>query len=59
MYGFAGIKQDGKWGVINDEGNIVYECEYDFGEETLSPEFIGKYYKTYSENNEIYYTDEM
>lgn len=60
-YGFAGIKQEGKWGVINEDGNIVCECIFAFEEleENFKPEFIGKYYKTYNENNEICYTDRM
>ena len=37
--------------------DIIYEFEYI--EESERPEFIGKYYKNYSENNEIYYTDEV
>ena len=50
-YGFAGIKKDGKWGVINQEGNIVQEPIYNIN--WLSPSFIGKYYKInawYGEN---------
>lgn len=62
-YGFAGIKKDGLWGVIDEEGNIICECKYNFDmgneEEVVMPEFIGKYYKTYNENNEIYYSDEI
>lgn len=60
-YGFAGIKNNGKWGAINQEGKIVCECIYEFDEDEglIRPEFIGKYFKTYSENNEIYYTDEV
>jgi len=59
--GFAGIKKDNKWGVIDEEGNIVCECKYEFeeSEEIVKPEFISKYYRTYIENNQIYYTDEM
>ncbi len=60
-YGFAGVMIDGLWGVIDEEGNIVCECIFSFesDDENVKPEFIGKYYKTYSENNEIYYTDEI
>ena len=62
--GFAGIKQDGKWGVINKEGNIICECIYDFDMEDIEegiirPDFLGKYYKTYTEDGETYYSDEM
>lgn len=60
-YGFAGIEQNGKWGVIGQDGNIVCNPKYEFDEDEglIKPEFIGKYFKTYSENNEIYYTDEV
>lgn len=60
-FGFAGVKKDGLWGVIDENGNIVCECEFDFEaeEEIIKPEFLGKYYKTYSENNEVYYSDEI
>ena len=60
-YGFAGIKKNGKWGAIDDNGNIICEPVYEFEEDEgiLRPEFIGKYIKIYSENNEIYYTDEV
>ena len=64
IFGFAGIKQNGKWGVIDKEGNIICECIYDFEDQDLEegiirPEFLGKYYKVYTENGEIYYSDEM
>ncbi len=60
-FGFAGIRKDNKWGVIDQEGNIVCECKFEFEqeEEDVKPEFIGKYYKAYTENNEMYYTDEI
>lgn len=62
-YGFAGIKKNDKWGVINEDGNIVcdpiYKFDEDEDEEILRPEFIGKYFKAYSENNEIIYTDDI
>ena len=58
-FGFAGVRKDQKWGVINENGEIVCECKYDFGE-TLRPEFIGKYYKTYTEYDEVvHYSDEV
>lgn len=56
-FGFAGIKKDGKWGIINDSGDIIVECKFEFSESVDSPEFLGKYYRTYKENNEIYYSD--
>ncbi len=58
-FGFAGVKKDGKWGVINQAGEIVKECTFTFEDEQISPEFLGKFYKTYKENGEVYYTDEL
>lgn len=52
-YGFAGIKQNGKWGVIDNEGNIIVEPIYELSDE---PEFIGEYYQVIYGNGEIYYT---
>lgn len=57
-YGFAGVKKNGKWGVINKSGELVCECIYEFEQEDLKPEFLGKFYKAYKENNEVYYTNE-
>lgn len=56
--GFAGIKENEKWGIIDQNGNIVCECIYLFGNST-KPEVLGKYYKTYKENNEMYFADEV
>lgn len=58
-FGFAGVKKNGKWGVIDDEGNVVCETKYDFGEEIRNPYFLGKYYKTYTDYDEMYYSDQM
>lgn len=60
-FGYAGIKQNDKWGVIDDSGKIICDPTYEFDEDEglVRPEFIGKFFKTYSENNEIYYTDEV
>lgn len=61
MYGFAGIRKDGKWGVIDENGKVVCECNFEFesDEDMAKPDFIGKYYKTYTDNGEIYYTNEI
>ena len=40
-YGFAGINKNGKWGVINSNGDIILEPTYESDE--ISPVFIGKY----------------
>lgn len=43
-YGYAGIKNVGKWGVIKDDGSIIKEPTYVI-ENTKEPTFIGEYYK--------------
>lgn len=53
-YGFAGIKQDRKWGVINSEGKIIVEPIYKLNDN--DPMFIGEYYQVIYGNGEIYYT---
>lgn len=58
-YGFAGVKQDGKWGAIDESGNIIDGLKFYFGDGNLRPDFLGKYYKIHKENNEICYTDEI
>ena len=56
-YGFAGIKKDGKWGVIDENGQVVQEPIYVLDE--ISPSFIGKYYKVDEWYGNAYYTDEV
>ncbi len=57
-YGFAGIKQDGKWGVIEQEsGEIIQEPIYKI--EWTHPKFIGKYYLINAWQREIKYTDSV
>ena len=56
-YGFAGIKEDGKWGIVNSEGKIIQEPTYEL--EEVSPKFIGKYYKLEEWNGNAYYTDDI
>lgn len=58
-YGFASIKQDGKWGAINENGEAIDGTKFYFGDGNLKPEFLGKYYRTHKENNEVMYTDEV
>ena len=53
-YGFAGIKQNDKWGVINSNGEIIVEPTYKINSE--NPIFIGEYYQVIYGNGEIYYT---
>lgn len=42
-FGFAGIKKNGKWGVINKDAEIILEPTYD--SDFVNPTFIGKYCK--------------
>lgn len=56
-YGFAGIKKDGKWGVINQEGNIIQEPVYEL--KWPSPKFIGKYYQEKEWYGDFYYTSKI
>ncbi len=53
-YGFAGVKQNGKWGVIDNEGKIIKEPQYELN--YSEPSFIGEYYQVIYGNGEIYYT---
>lgn len=43
-FGFAGVKKNGKWGVINQDGEIVLEPTYK--SDIINPVFIGTYYKS-------------
>lgn len=53
-YGFAGVKQDDKWGAIGEDGTLVQEPCYTIDEDF--PEFLGKYYRVLS-LSQPYYTD--
>ena len=55
-YGFAGVKLDGKWGVVNSKGEEVLAPTYTLNEDT-EPFFIGKYYQVKYGFGEVYYTD--
>lgn len=54
-YGFAGIKKDGKWGVINENVEIIQEPTYKL--QSISPIFIGKYYKSEEWYGNDYFTN--
>ena len=56
-YGFAGIKKDGKWGVINENGEIIQEPIYNL--ENINPMFIGKYYQSEEWYGKDYFTDKI
>lgn len=53
-YGFAGIMQDGKWGVIGEDGTVIQEPYYELNEDF--PEFLGRYYRVLS-LSQPYYTE--
>ncbi len=59
-YGYAGIKIDGKWGVINNNGEIIQEPIYVIDEENeIELSFIGKYYEMEYTSGEKYYTSDI
>ena len=52
-YGYAGVKQDGLWGVINAKGEIVIKPTYNLDKNEVI-DFIGKSHKGIGAE---YYTD--
>lgn len=57
-YGFAGIKKDGKWGVIEQSDHkIIQEPIYEL--EWTSPNFIGKYYRVRNWHGDARYSDDI
>ncbi len=55
-YGFAAVKLDGKWGVVNSSGEEILAPTYTFNN-GIEPYFIGKYYRVQYGYGEYYYTD--
>lgn len=55
-YGFAPVRKNGKWGVINEEGKEVIAPTYEFKEQS-EPFFVGRYYRVMYGLGEFYYTD--
>ena len=55
-YGYAGIKQDGKWGAIDNQGKVVVEPTFDLQEE-IDPTFMGVYHKVNYGFGEFYFED--
>lgn len=55
-YGFAAVEKDGKWGVINEQGQEVVAPIYEIREQG-EPSFIGSYYRVNYGFGEFYYTD--
>ncbi len=42
-YGYVGVKKDGKWGSLDNKGNIVQEPTYNL-EDYLKIDFIGRWH---------------
>ena len=55
-YGFAGIKEGNKWGVIREDGTVIVAPTYEISSNT-EPEFIGKYHKI-NYGGVSYFTDD-
>lgn len=55
-YGFASVRKDGKWGVINEEGKEIVPPIYEIKNQE-EPSFIGPYYRVTYGFGEFYYTD--
>ena len=56
-YGYAGIKLNGRWGVIKEDGKVIKEPVYNI--QDLEPDFIGEYYRVDLGYSLPYYTNEM
>lgn len=56
IYGFAGVKKAGKWGVLNEQGQEVVAPIYEMKERQI-PFFIGSYYRVTYGFGEFYYTN--
>lgn len=56
QYGFAGIKQGDKWGVINANGQVVLEPTYVLPGQ-LNPQFVGGYYQVQYGYGQSYYSN--
>ncbi len=55
-FGYAGVKKDGKWGVVNSNGEEILEPTYKF-QEGIEPSFIDTYYQVEYGFGEVYYTN--
>ena len=56
-YGYAGIKLNNKWGVIDEEGKVIVNPSYNI--DWNEPEFINKYCRLNFGYGFEYYTDEL
>ncbi len=58
--GYAGFKKGDKWGVINENGEVILEPTYTIQSDMESSvDFIGKYYSVEYGFGEVYYTNEI
>lgn len=55
-FGFASVKKDGLWGVVNSNGEEILKPTYKF-QEGVEPTFISKYYRVQYQYGECYYTN--
>ena len=55
-FGYAAVKKEGKWGVINSKGEKILEPTYKF-QEGIEPSFISTYYQVEYGFGEVYYTN--
>ena len=51
------IYENGKWGVIDQNGNIIKEPTYELSD--YNPKFIGEYYEVSSIYQISYYSNEL
>lgn len=58
-YGFAGIKQGDKWGIVNSNGEVIVEPIYKINDENVDPDFLGKYYRENYGYVKASYTDDV
>lgn len=56
-YGYAGIKNGEKWGVVDENGSVIVEPKYEI-KQVREPIFIGEYYKVDTGYGNSYYTKE-
>ena len=58
QYGFAGVKLDGKWGVIEQTSHeVIQEPVYEL--DWIQPSFLGKYYQVRTWHGNARYSDAL
>ena len=55
-YGYGAIKLNDKWGVIDQDGNVVKEPTYELT--SYEPNFIGEYYEVNNAYQMTYFSNE-